>query len=143
MAYMTLLGLAGVVFGRPRRDLFSDEADVIDLGVWMMRLAAMYQLFDAVAISYGNALRGAGDTLWPAIVTSFLSWLITVVGASLVASLHPEWGSLGPWTVATLDIVLCGVILAARWRWGPWEKLDIIGRTKSDRPENEFQPESD
>ena len=107
---------------------FSDDAEVVTIGAHLLVLAAIFQLFDALAITYGDALRGAGDTRWLAIVTGSTSWTFTVGGAALVAHLHPEWGAVGPFASATFFVIIVGVACVLRWRYGPWEKLDVIGR---------------
>ena len=58
---------------------------VVSIGAMMLVFAAAYQLFDCVYIVYYGALRGAGDTLVPAIVTAVLGWSITVGGGLLLA----------------------------------------------------------
>jgi len=128
MSYMGLCGLAFVLFGRALMELFSRDAEVIAMGVKLLVCAAVFQLFDAVTISYANALRGAGDTLWPAVVGGTLAWVVMVGGSAVVATLRPEWGSVGPWIFATLFVISVGTAFATRWRLGVWESIDVIGR---------------
>ena len=128
MAYMGSLAVIFTLFGRPLVDLLSDDAAVIELGGRLMIFVGLWQLLDAVAVTYSNALRGAGDTLWPAVVGSVQVWVFMIGGSFLLAYLKPEWGPYGPWTLATLDISIVGVIVAVRWRLGAWERMDIIGR---------------
>ena len=45
----------------------------------LLIFAAVYQFFDAMYIVYNGALRGAGDTFVPAVMTGVLCWGITVV----------------------------------------------------------------
>jgi MATE family multidrug resistance protein len=128
MAYMGLMAVIFVVFGRPLMELFSSEGEVIRLGARFLVFAAIFQLFDAVAITYMNALRGAGDTRWPAVMSAVLSWGIMVSAAALVAGIRPEWGADGPWACSTGAVIVMGIVLAGRWRYGAWEKIDVIGR---------------
>ncbi|HSW43939.1 MAG TPA: MATE family efflux transporter [Phycisphaerae bacterium] len=140
MTYMGLMGLVFIVFGRPLMELFSDDAEVIRLGVRFLIFSAIFQLFDAVAITYVNALRGAGDTRWPAVVFAVLSWGFMVGVSTLLALLRPQWGSTGPWVCSTLAVIIGGVLLAGRWRSGAWEKLDVIGRVLPDPVTVEASP---
>jgi len=128
MSYMGLMGAIFVVFGRPLMELFSDDAEVIRLGVRFLIFTAVFQLSDAVAITYINALRGAGDTRWPAAMFAFLSWGLIVGASAMLAHLRPDWGAAGPWACSTLAVIIGGVLLAYRWRTGAWEKMDVIGR---------------
>ena len=52
-------------------------------------------------------------------------------GGTLAVWLWPEWGSRGPWLFATAFVVCVGLTLWLRWRLGPWEQFDVIGRGES------------
>jgi MATE family multidrug resistance protein len=128
MTYMGFMALLFVTFGDAMMRLFSDEAEVIAIGTQILMFAAVFQLLDAVAITYSYALRGAGDTHWPAFVGAVENWGIMVFGGYWVAKAHPEFGSKGPWAFATLFVCLIGITLWYRWRQGKWEQFDVIGR---------------
>lgn len=128
MAYMGSMGLLFVVMGRPLMEVFSGNAAVISLGIELLVFAAVFQLFDAVAITYNNALRGAGDTRWPAVVGAVQAWTIMIGGGWLMARFWPQLGSRGPWVFATLFVIVVGITFWSRWRRAAWEKLDVIGR---------------
>jgi len=128
MSYMSLCGLSFVLFGKTLMGFFSEDPEVIATGVRLLYFVAVFQLFDAVAISYGNALRGAGDTRWPAVVGGVLAWGVMVGGSAVIVSLKPEWRSNGPWFFATSFVILVGIAFFARWRIGVWESIDVIGR---------------
>ncbi|GMU23917.1 MAG: hypothetical protein AMXMBFR13_39940 [Phycisphaerae bacterium] len=128
MAYMGSMAVIFIALGARFMDFFSDEPEVIALGAQVLILAAVFQLFDAVAISYSMALRGAGDTLWPATVGAILVWTVMIGGATWAATVHPEWGSAGPWVFAAVFVILIGFVLWFRWHNGRWENLDVIGR---------------
>lgn len=127
LAYMGTMGVLFIVFGGPMVSLFSNDADVIRIGTVLMAYVAVFQVFDAVAINYSSALRGAGDTRWPAVVCATLSWTIMVGGGTLAARFWPELGARGPWCLATLFLFTVGAALWLRWRGGRWEQLDVIG----------------
>jgi Na+-driven multidrug efflux pump len=122
------MALMFVLFGRRLIGLFSDEPAVIALGAEVLLFVAVFQLFDAVALTYAHALRGAGDTRWPAVVGAVQAWGIMIGGGAWVAWAHPELGSRGPWFFATLFIFVIGSSFWLRWRGGAWEKLDAIDR---------------
>jgi len=129
VGYMGLMAVVFVVFGRWLIGLFTREEAVISLGTGVLVLASLYQMFDAVAISYSLALRGAGDTLFPAVASAGLSWAVMVGGASVMAYRYHHLGIRGPWAFAAIYVVVIGLVLWARWRLGRWERLDVIGRT--------------
>jgi MATE family multidrug resistance protein len=128
MAYMGTVGVAFVLFGPSMMGFFSGEEAVISLGTRLMLFAAAFQLFDAIAINYSNALRGAGDTKWPAVAGALLAWSIMVGGGLVVSRTLPQLGALGPWSMATTFVFAIGITLWIRWRGGVWKHLDVIGR---------------
>jgi MATE family multidrug resistance protein len=135
MIYMGMMAVIFVTFGRELMQIFSKDDTVIKIGTQLMIFVAMFQLFDAVAITYSNALRGAGDTLWPGMVSSAQAWTIMVGGGTLMVCYQPELGSKGPWIFATIHVIVVGLTLWGRWRHGRWEQLDVIGRKQVDIPD--------
>ncbi len=108
-------------------------AAIAEIGAMLLILAAAFQLFDAVAISLSGALRGAGDTVWPGIVTVILSWSLIVGGGWVTVKFFKEWGSIGPWLGATA--FLMGLAVAFGWRFlsGRWERFAVAGPGERDR----------
>jgi MATE family multidrug resistance protein len=127
-SYMLFMAALYVLFGAEMMDIFSNDAEVIRIGSEILILAAVFQLFDAFAISHSCALRGAGDTLWPSLVAAIEAWLILILGGTWIVHAHPELKSKGLWLFATAFIVTVGITLWSRWWFGRWEKLDVIGK---------------
>ena len=134
VTYMGAMGIVFVLFGTELMSLFSNRQEVIEVGVQLLILAAVFQVFDAIAITYSHALRGAGDTLWPAVVSAVLVWVLMVGGAMVTVYVRPDWGACGPWGLATVFVTIIGVVFAVRWRRGAWEKFDVIGRPLDETP---------
>lgn len=125
--YMGVIGLIFLLIPRPLLGLFSKDPEVIRVGVGILIWAAVFQVFDAAQIVYVNALRGAGETRWPAMVVAAHCWIVFILGGYLVARLLPQWGYHGPWMTCTLYIILLGLALGRRWRRGAWRKIDLFG----------------
>jgi MATE family multidrug resistance protein len=138
MAYMGLCALAMVLFREQLIGIFAHrmaEADpelvpyvqeVIRIGGGMLIVAAAFQLFDAMAITFVGALRGAGDTIWPGVATAILSWVWIIGGGYLAIELFPQWGSLGPWSGAAMFIITLALALAWRWKSGAWKRIKVV-----------------
>jgi multidrug resistance protein, MATE family len=123
--YMVACGLL-FFFGRYRlMGLFTQEPEVLRIGQILLVVAAIYQLFDAMYIIYNGALRGAGDTLVPAIMTATMCWAITVFGGYFVARTWPRIGPVGPWVAAALYGVILGIFLLVRFRRGRWRSIRL------------------
>ena len=123
-AYMMACGVGLFAFRRQLIGLFTTDPAVLKTGATLLVFAAVYQLFDATYIVYNGGLRGAGDTLVPAVVLATLCWAITVCGGRLMADLRPAWGPAGPWVAAmlyggTLSAFICLRFARGRWRHAP------------------------
>ena len=133
LGYMGLCALCFVVFREPLIAMFINEGTpieertrLIEIGVQIMIAAAVFQIFDAVAITITGSLRGAGDTVWPGVLTIILSWIcIPGVGLSLIW-LVPDLGSIGPWIGASLYIILLGIGLLIRFIGGKWKTMTLV-----------------
>lgn len=134
LGYMGICALVFVLFRAELIEVFIDDATppdqrakLIEIGSAVMIAAAVFQLFDALAITTSAALRGAGDTVWPGVATIVLSWTCIIgVGYGLVV-LVPGLGSMGPWIGASLYIIMLGVVLGIRFMQGKWKTLSLVG----------------
>jgi MATE family multidrug resistance protein len=124
--FMGGVGLLFVLGGYPLMWLFNKDPAVIRLGQWVLVGAAIFQIFDAMSITYMNALRGAGDTRWPAVVVFACCWVIFVGGGVLVRRLLPELGLIGPWAMCATYIIVLGLMLRWRWRGGKWRQIRLF-----------------
>lgn len=102
--------------------------EIVRVGGLVMICAALFQLFDAIGITYIGALRGAGDTLWPMIAVMCTSWTIVVGGSWLTTTYLPQLGSIGPWIAGSLYVVVLGLLMVWRFESGAWQKIDLLHR---------------
>ena len=92
----------------------------------MMICAAIFQTFDAFGIVYSGALRGAGDTVWPGLITIIYSWLFIVLGGWLLVKFAPDISSLGPWIAASVYIIVFGMTMWRRFANGRWRSIRLV-----------------
>jgi len=130
--YMGALGIILLAGGRQLIGLFSTDAEVVRIGTLMLVWVAVFQVFDAMQIIYTSALRGAGDTRWPAAAVALHCWVIFIGGGWLMLRFVPSWGYHGPWMTGTLYIAVLGCVLWWRWARGPWERIDLLGAKRLD-----------
>ncbi|HUT34759.1 MAG TPA: MATE family efflux transporter [Planctomycetota bacterium] len=134
IAYMFLMGLAFVAFRGPLMSFFvpndpsvaaSDRAAILQAGRTMLLLAAVFQAFDALGIVSMGALRGAGDTRFPAVVCVALAWgLLLPLGYLLTYT--AGLGYVGAWLASAIHIAVVGTILFWRFASEAWRKIDIF-----------------
>ncbi len=113
LVYMGLVGICFFVFRNALMAFWSTDDKVIEAGVKILICAAIYQAFHAARTIYSGSLRGAGDTVWLAIISAVGAILILGLGGWLVTIFVPSLGALGPWIAATVSIIAVG--LANRW----------------------------
>jgi MATE family multidrug resistance protein len=106
-----------------------EAAAIIAIGGRLLICAALFQTIDAVGIVYMGALRGAGDTLVPGVLTILFSWGLIVFGGWLTVEFLPQLESVGPWLAATAYIVALGVAMAWRFERGGWRSRRLVADT--------------
>ena len=134
VTYMVMCALAMLIMREDLVRIFAIAADsdaetvarIIEVGAKLMICAAVFQVFDAVGIIYTGALRGAGDTVWPGLVTMGLAWGCIVGLGWWLAVSEPQWGAVGPWIGASAYIAAVGVALAWRFERGRWRSIRLL-----------------
>lgn len=127
LVYMGLVGICFFVFREKLMAFWTTEPvrdkAVIEMGARILICAAVYQVFYAARTIYSGSLRGAGDTVWLAVISAVGAVLILGMGGAIAAALFPSIGALGPWIAATISIIAVG--LANRWRFKSKRWMDI------------------
>jgi Na+-driven multidrug efflux pump len=128
LVYMGLVGICFFVFRNALMAFWSSDDKVIEAGANILICAAIYQAFHAARTIYSGSLRGAGDTVWLAIISAVGAILILGLGGWLVTIFFHSLGALGPWIAATVSIIAVG--LANRWRFKSkkWMDIDLFKR---------------
>jgi len=128
LVYMGLVGLCFFMFRNDLMAFWSPDDKVIAIGINIFIFAAIFQVFDAMLLTYYDALRGAGDTLWLAIVEALGAVVIMGLGGFCMLKFLPQLGPLGPWIAATVKIIT--LAFANRWRFksNRWMQIDLFKR---------------
>lgn len=126
LGYLGALSGVYMIYRADMIALFNPDPEIIRIGSAIMVCAVIFQMSDALGITYNAALRGAGDTFWPAIIFVVSHWVIVIGGGLSVALLKPEWGSIGPWSAATFLLIFLGFALWWRWHSRAWQKINLF-----------------
>jgi len=110
---------------RPR-DIPADA--LVKVGVTMLMMSALWQLFDGVGMTVSEALRAAGDTTWCMLARIVLAWAVfTPFSWILVLVLH------GGVLMVTFAMIVYLALLAATFAWrfasGRWRSIELIEPT--------------
>lgn len=128
LIYMGLVGLCFLLFRDALMAFWSSDVKVKEIGVNILVCAAIYQVFHAARIIYGGSLRGAGDTVWLAVVSTIGAVVVLGLGGVLIIIFFPALGSLGPWITATVSIITVGLANWWRFKSNRWMKIDLFKR---------------
>ncbi|HKQ60976.1 MAG TPA: MATE family efflux transporter, partial [Candidatus Polarisedimenticolaceae bacterium] len=94
---------------------FSHDPRVLAAGVALLRVAALFQLFDGLQVVGTGVLRGAGDTRTPFLWNLVGHWLLGLpLGAYLC--FRRGWGVVGMWLGLSLGLIVVGTVLLGAWR---------------------------
>ena len=133
IVYMSVCGVIFFVFREPLVNVFisaettpEDRSEIIRFGSYVLIAAAIFQLFDAIAIILSGALRGAGDTVWPGVATLTLSWTFIVGLGFLLVRLVPELGAASPWIGAAAFLISLGIAMLVRFCSGRWRSMRLV-----------------
>jgi MATE family multidrug resistance protein len=99
-------------------------SDVESLTIVLLRFVAIYTFFDAMAMVFGAAIRGAGDTKFSMWFTLLTSWPIMVLPTVLLA--YFEFSVVACWVPITVYIVTLGFGFWFRYRAGKWKSMKVI-----------------
>ena len=103
----------------------TDIATLAKTAAYLLNFVAAYSVFDALAVVFSSALRGAGDTVFPMFITLFSSWIIMVVPALLIIkSDHASIPAL--WLTCTAHVSFSGICMFIRYLSGRWQRIHLV-----------------
>ena len=113
------------------------QEQIATLTVQLLQLVAFSMPSLALMIILNGALRGAGDTLWPLII-SFVGllgiriplafWLAEdQIHLPIVNLVIDGWGMgiIGAWYAMVVDVVLRSLMIVARFWQGGWQHIRV------------------
>ncbi|MFA6107401.1 MAG: MATE family efflux transporter [Candidatus Latescibacterota bacterium] len=96
-----------------------------DLASQLLRIVAVYCVFDACYMVFTAALKGAGDTRYIMWLSVALAWTLMVL---------PSWigltwfgvGLFGLWGFICAYVIVMGLVFFLRFRTGRWKTMRVI-----------------
>ncbi len=101
------------------------QAMVEELVVYLLKFVAVYSVFDAMAIVFSSAIRGAGDTRF-AMVLSVGIGIVFLVLPTYVASRFGSSGFTTAWYAVAVFLIVLGFSFMARFQQGRWKHMRVI-----------------
>jgi MATE family multidrug resistance protein len=125
--YVLLPRLILAPFSTMEMDEGVQFSQVESLTIVLLRFVAIYTFFDAMAIIFGAAIRGAGDTQFSMWFLLLTSWPIMVLPTWLMAQdTQHRFSVAACWVPVTLYIVVLGFGFWLRYRAGHWRSMRVI-----------------
>lgn len=127
--WMVSIGLLYVAFpqqlmGWFRPDDVPAEA-LVSTGATMLMLSAIWQLFDALGLTLGEALRAAGDTAWCMAARILLAWFVFIPAAWIGLGLL-DGGVVTVMVVVASYVLLLAIALGLRFATGRWQRIELV-----------------
>lgn len=88
---------------------------VVELAVYLLGVAAVFQVFDGVQVAASGALRGLKDTRMPMLIGFFSYWMIGLT-TGCIAAFVLGGGALGLWWGLVVGLATASVLLTLRFR---------------------------
>ncbi|MEM1237279.1 MAG: MATE family efflux transporter [Pseudomonadota bacterium] len=91
---------------------------VLAMGVFLLAMAALFQLVDGAQVIALGLLRGAKDTQVPMFMAAFSYWVVGMP-VSWFMGIYLGWGAFGVWMGLAVGLALASLLLM--WRF--WTKI--------------------
>ncbi|MCP4624919.1 MAG: MATE family efflux transporter [bacterium] len=132
LAYMMVIAAVFVFLPEPLLYLFKANhyspeqyAEIMDLGVILMRFVAIFCFFDALNLIFSGAIKGAGDTRFIMWTIGALSFGVMIIPVYLAVEVI-EAGIYTAWALASFYACTLGLAFMFRYRQGKWKKMRVI-----------------
>ena len=103
------LAVPGPILG-----IFTTDRGVVEVGLTLIVLVALFQVFDGLQGVTTGALRGLGDTRTPMLLNLAGHWMIGLpIGYLLCFAIG--WGVVGLWIGISTGLILVGTFVTAIW----------------------------
>lgn len=120
LAYLALPAALLAPFASP-----DDDGTFLRVGVGMLMMSALWQAFDAAAMTLTEALRAAGDTSFPMWSRGILAWGFFLPGSWVgVRHLGGDESTAMAFLLAYLGLLAAALVW--RFRGGAWRSIELV-----------------
>lgn len=124
MVVMGVVGAGYLIAPTMLMSFFTDDTRVIEAGVIVLQLVALYQVVDAVGIVLGSSLNGAGDTTFTMVAKTLLAWGFFIPFAWVMINVLNR-GIGGAWVAALTYLGTLSAVYFLRFRSGRWRQIQL------------------
>lgn len=114
-----VIGVILALFGGQIVNIYNSTPEIVEMGGKLLAIVAITQPFQSSQFVTTGALRGAGDTKYPAVVIFICTLIVrSVLGYIFVVQLN--MGLIGAWFAIVVDQLLKTAMIFARYNTGKW-----------------------
>jgi putative MATE family efflux protein len=124
LALMSVVGLFFLLFSRQLMSLFTSVSEVEDAAAACIRIAAFEQPTIAIAMAFGGALRGAGDTRGTFKVGLIGTWIVRLPLIFLIVFVFKKPITY-VWMATAVQFAVEALLMIRRFKKGGWKKIKV------------------
>ena len=114
-----VIGVILALFGGQIVNIYNSTPEIVEMGGKLLAIVAITQPFQSSQFVTTGALRGSGDTKYPAVVIFICTLIVrSVLGYIFVVQL--DMGLIGAWFAIVVDQLLKTAMIFARYNTGKW-----------------------
>ncbi len=113
------------IFSKQVIGLFTDDDLITSMARSVLYIAIFLELGRSMNFVFIQALRSAGDTVFPVIMAIISMFGVNVL-FSYIFAIHFEMGLIGIFLAGMLDEIIRGLAMAVRWHQRKWSKIKLI-----------------
>jgi multidrug resistance protein, MATE family len=114
VAFMACSAIVFITIPRTLLRLTTPDVRVIGVGVGLLAMAALFQMFDGMQVVATGALRGLGNTRTAMLVNLLGYWLLGLP-LGYVLCFTAGWGVIGLWLGLSLALIGIAIALLIAW----------------------------
>ncbi|MBR5901944.1 MATE family efflux transporter [bacterium] len=125
---VVVIAVVIIAFTREIFDTFCGGKHTEEIYIMTRNLLYTMMIFnfaDVFNIGLNNALRSAGDTVFPMITSVSLSWLFFVPALYLATEVM-HFGIYSVWSITGVLFLVSAIIYWARFKSGKWEQFQVM-----------------
>lgn len=115
----------GVLLRSQLMGIFTNNSQVIAIGSVLILINVVLEAGRCTNLIVINGLRGAGDIYFPTAAAIFSMWVISTIGAYLLAVVL-GLGIYGMWIAFAADECFRGILMIFRWKSGKWRTKSLV-----------------
>lgn len=121
------VSLTNFLISRWTLSLFTQNAEIIELGHKVMFVAFCLELGRVVNYVVIRSMRAAGDIVFPVVLGICSMWIISI-GLAWLLGIHLKFGLVGIWWGMAADEIFRAVVVFIRWIMGSWRGRKFVDK---------------